>query len=86
MTVPRGWRTTTLRRFRRVWSAHPSRSVTIAAIDYRETKALCWLGIHVWRWWHCVRKKDTPKENRVHLVCDKNTDALRCERRQKPSL
>ena len=29
---------------------------------------------------------DTPKENRVHLVCDKNTDALRCERRQKPSL
>ena len=29
---------------------------------------------------------DTPKENRVHLVCDKNTDALCCERRQKPSL
>ena len=27
MTVPRGWRATTLRRFRRVWSAHPSRSV-----------------------------------------------------------
>ena len=29
---------------------------------------------------------DTPKENRVHLVCDKNTDALNCERIQKPSL
>ena len=29
---------------------------------------------------------DTPKENGVHLVCDKNTDALCCERRQKPSL
>ena len=27
MIVPRGWRTTTLRRFRRVSSAHPSRSV-----------------------------------------------------------
>ena len=27
MSVPRGWRTTTSRRFRRVWSAHPSRSV-----------------------------------------------------------
>jgi len=27
VSVPRGWRTTTSRRFRRVWSAHPSRSV-----------------------------------------------------------
>ena len=31
-------------------------------------------------------ESDTPKENRDHLVCDENTDALRCERRQKPSL
>ena len=33
---------------------------------------------------HCV-KTDIPKENRVHLVYDKNTYALRCERRQKPN-
>ena len=34
----------------------------------------------------CEQTDVTPKENRVHLVCDKNTDALRCDRRQKPSL